>query len=166
MTARDPDSGVTVILTTGVWEGQPRDLPRDVTVIHALVANMGDEPILLAPGDLELRDLRGFRYRLLDAGASFHRMQEDRTGPYGRSYRPDYDIGSSDDFLLLETFGDIGRQALPWGVLQPGTQMRGFLYFEPVAHSANGAELLWRVGTPEHRPVVDLQFDFYVSRES
>jgi len=60
--------------------------------------------------------------------------------------------------------GDASALALPWGVLEPGTQMRGFLYFEPVTRTANEATLSWRIGTPEHAPVIDTAFQFYVAR--
>jgi hypothetical protein len=164
--ATDEPSGLTTVLTTGVWPGEPSDLESDWTVVHMLVANLGDMPILLAPGDFELRDLRGFRYELIDAGATFHRI--DTTDPrregYGRQYRRDYDPGGPIEFTPMVPPGDVGRQALPWGVLEPGTQMRGFVYFEPITATANGAELTWRVTTPEHARVVDLRFDFRVAR--
>jgi hypothetical protein len=62
--------------------------------------------------------------------------------------------------------GDVPAQALPWGVLEPGTQMRGFLYFEPVESSANAATLTWHVTRPDHAPVVDLRFPLRVVRPS
>ncbi len=166
MIARDQNTGITMIVTTGAWEGRPEDFDRHATVLHVLVANMGNESVLLAPGDLELRDLRGFRYALLDAGASFYRVSDDADpgAPYGRSVRPSYDYGSEHAFKLMHAPEDVGKYALPWGVLEPGTQMRGYLYFEEVTTSANGARLVWHLQTPDHRPLVDLAFDFYVVR--
>lgn len=167
LTARDPATGITIVLTTGVWEGRPADLEDDLTVVHAMVANMGERKVLLAPGDLELRDLRGFRYDLLDVGATFHLASETRTpsGAYGRAYRQGYDIGRTDDFQVIRTAGDLSRNGLPWGVLEPGTQMRGYLYFEAVHRTGNGAALTWHLGTPEHHPLVDMRFDFLIARK-
>src|SRR5690606_14233580 len=71
LSARDEGSGVTVVLTSGVWEGEPSELPDQWTVLHVMVINLGDAPVLLAPGDLELRDERGFHYELFDVGAAF-----------------------------------------------------------------------------------------------
>jgi hypothetical protein len=166
LTAHDTATGITAIVTTGVWTGAPEDLDREWTVVHLLVANLSEEPILLAPGDFELRDLRGFHYELIDPGATFHRVDEGspREADYGRQYRRDYDPGGPVEFTPMVPPGDVGKQALPWGVLQPGTQMRGFLYFESVTGSANGARLTWRVTDPEHRRRVDLRFDFVVAR--
>jgi len=166
LTAGDRKTGLTLVLTTGVWNGSPTDLEDEWTVVHALVSNLGNEPVLLAPGDFELTDLRGFAYPLIDPGATFYRATEEQSpvGSYGRVFRRDYDPGGPVEFVPLDTPGDIGKLALPWGVLEPGTQIRGFLYFEPIVHSANGGTLLWRALTPEHRPLVDMRFELGVAR--
>lgn len=166
LTARDSESAVTIVLTTGVWDGEPQQLDEEITVIHALVANMGSQPILLAPGDLDLRDARGFRYELLDTGASFVRVasEDDATEGYDRELERSYDPGRSLAFDPFLVSGDAAPRALPWGVLEPGTQMRGFLYFEPVTRTANGAKLTWHIDTPEHAPVMDAVFELAVAR--
>ncbi|HWB79858.1 MAG TPA: hypothetical protein VG755_33065 [Nannocystaceae bacterium] len=166
LTARDADSGVTIVLTTGAWDGQPQQLDDEITVIHALVANMGDQPILLAPGDLDLRDVRGFRYDLLDTGASFVRVESDESVAegYDRQLERSYDPGRSLAFEPFLVSGDAAPRALPWGVLEPGTQMRGFLYFEPVTRTANGTKLTWHIDTPEHASVMDAVFELAVAR--
>jgi hypothetical protein len=161
LTAFAPELDLTVVLTTNAWSGAPAALDDELTVVHALVANMGSQPILLAPGDLELRDLRGFRYPLLDAGASFATVQTaagDSQSPAG------YDPGGPHRFGAIEPFGDIPAHALPWGILQPGTQMRGFLYFESLAPSANGGVLTWHITDPAHRPLVDLRFELFLAK--
>jgi len=165
--ARDEPTGITVVLTTESWDGFPADLDQELTVIHVLVANMGKEPVLLAPGDIDVRDMRGFRTELLDAGGTFRQEQPAERPPQG--YRPSrdysYDPGRSQRFGTIRTSSeDVHRAALPWGVLQPGTQMRGFLYFERLENTSNRARLVWHFGTPEHRPLVDIAFDLYVAR--
>lgn len=167
LTARDTESGVTVVLTSGVWQGDPSELPDQWTVLHVLVANLGSEPVLLAPGDLELRDERGFRYELYDPGAVFARL-EPGTSPdaYAREYRRDYDPGGPVEFEPIVAPGDVPAEALPWGILEPGTQMRGFVYFESVESSANAATLTWHFTRPDHAPLVDLRFPLSVSRPS
>ena len=165
LAARDETTGVTVILTTGAWQGAPADLDREITVVHVLVANLGKEPVLLAPGDIDLVDRRGFRYDLLDPGATFHLAGADRADEgYGRSYQADYDIGRSQHFQWFEAIGDVAELAMPWGVLQPGTQMRGYLYFEPMTQAANGGTLTWHLGTPAHKPLVNAVFTLAVAR--
>jgi hypothetical protein len=165
LTARDPASGITVVLTTGVWEGRPTNLEDELTVIHAVVANGSPKRrVVLAPGDLELRDLRGFRYALLDLGATFHLAGSDPSKGYGRAYSPDYELGRAKHFQTIRATGDLAHNALPWGVLEPRTQMRGYLYFEPVQRTGNGATLTWHFASPERRAVVDLRFDFLVAR--
>lgn len=162
--AHDQASGVTVVLTSGVWTGKPASLPEEWTVLHVLVANLGTAPVLIAPGDLELRDERGFRYELLDPGAVFELA--DPSAPvetYGRVYRRDYDPGGPVEFEPIVAPGDVAARALGWGVLEPGTQMRGFLYFEPVEASANTATLTWHFTGPDHVRIVDLRFPLFVA---
>ena len=164
LTARDPVSGVTVIATTGVWTGDPLQLEQEATVVHVLVANMGRDPIVLAPGDLELRDLRGFRYDVLDPGGTFVEQSQADT-PYGRSFRATYDLGRDPGNVeSIVADGDIAELALPWGVLLPGTQMRGFVYFEQLANQANGATLTWHIPSVDRRPIVDATFQLRVAR--
>jgi hypothetical protein len=157
MMARDPDTGLSVILTFGAWEGSPSDLDQEITVVHALVANMGASTVRLAPGDLELTDERGFRRDLLDAGGSFI-----VSGDADRGYHP----GKSLDYGRIEwnSGGDVGATALPWGMLKPGTQMRGYLYFQRVDDAANAASLTWHFHNDKDQPLVDLAFDLFVVR--
>jgi hypothetical protein len=165
LTARDGESGGTVVLTSGVWQGEPTELPQQWTVLHVLVANLGSSPVLLAPGDFELRDERGFRYELLDPGAVFELV--DPKAPleaYGRTYHRDYDPGGPVEFEPVVAPGDVPAEALPWGVLEPGTQMRGFVYFDAIEASANAATLTWHVTGPDHAPVADLKFPLWVHR--
>lgn len=158
--AQHQSSGLTVILTTEAWDGHP-DVPRDVTVVHVLVANQGDEPILLAPGDFDLRDRRGFRYDLLDPGVSFSTT----TGAPLGGPAP-YDPGMATSYRTLSSFDDeVAQSALAWGVLLPGMHMRGFLYFEPIEDAANGARLTWHAETPGHSRVADLVFEMGVARK-
>jgi hypothetical protein len=163
--ARDDPTGISIVLTTESWDGFPADLDEEITVVHVLFANMGKEPILLAPGDIELRDIRGFRFELLDAGGSFRQEQTSDTQGYRPTHAGGYDPGRSTRFGTIRTSSDdVHRAALPWGVLEPGTQMRGFLYFERLENASNRARLVWHVGTPDHRPLVDIAFDLYVAR--
>lgn len=156
MVARDPQSGITVVLTTGAWQGIPGDLDEQITVIHALVANVGQKTVRLAPGDLDLVDSRGFRHMLLDAGGSFV-----QSGANDNGYQP----GRSLEFGQIDwTGGDVGSSALPWGMLLPGSQMRGYLYFKRLDNTANAATLTWHFHDGEARPIVDLAFDLYVAR--
>lgn len=164
LTARDPVSGITVIATTGVWNGDPYELEDEATVVHILVANMGSEPIVLAPGDLELRDLRGFRYDVLDPGGTFVERSQAET-PYARTFRARYDLGRDPEHVEgIVAGGDIAELALPWGILLPGTQMRGFIYFEEMTPQANGATLTWHIPSARGRDLVDATFELRVAR--
>lgn len=164
ITAHDAESGAAITLTTAGWDALG-GMDGELTIVHAVVANLGETPLLLAPGDLELRDDRGFRRRLLDTGASFHRADDETAaqGRYARDEEAPYDPGRELAFAPLPIEGEVLRLALPWGVLEPGTQMRGFLYFEPIAATEHQLHLVWHIGTPDHVPLVDLRFDFAVA---
>ncbi len=156
MVARDPQTGISVVLTAGAWNGNPRELEGELTVLHALVANMGTQPVRLAPGDLDLIDERGFRHQLLDAGGSFRMLGQDDNG-----YHP----GRHLKYGHLDwRDGEVRALALPWGVLQPGTQMRGYLYFRRLDGNANAAVLTWHFANDRSAPLVDLAFEFFVAR--
>lgn len=162
MKGQDPKSGISVVLTTEAWQ-EAGLLEEDITIIHLLVANMGSQPVLLAPGDFGLRDVRGFRYLLLDAGGSFASVPE---GQDPATFDPPgYDPGRSHDFRSIQSnVADLASSALPWGVLEPGTQMRGFLYFEQMTDAANEATLVWHAQSPDHRAIADFAFELKVAR--
>ncbi len=166
LVARDSASGITVVLTTEAWAG---DLAygEDLTIVHVLIANMGSEPVLLAPGDFELEDRRGFDYVLYDAGGSFAALPPG-ADPDAFAEQPSvhvYDPGRTRDYeTIASDDGELARLALPWGVLLPGTQMRGFIYFEDVRDTANHATLVWHAQTPEHRSLADFGFALHVAR--
>lgn len=164
LVAADKDSGVSVVLTSEAWSGSPKDLADYWTVLHVLVANTGEESILLAPGDLELRDGRGFSYELYDPGAVFDPPTDTESTAYARDYRRDYDPGGPVDFEPVVPPGRVAEAALPWGELRPGTQMRGFVFFKKIESGTNTATLTWHVIRPDHERVVDLQFALYVAR--
>lgn len=165
-TGRDTESGVTMVITSGAWTGAPQELDQELAVLHVLVSNDGDQPILLAPGDFEFRDRRGFRYAVLDAGATFRPATdaERSRGRYDFDLERGYDRGGPGSVERIAPHGDIGRLALPWGVLLPGSAMRGYLYLEPVAESANGGTLTWRMTTPAHQRLADVVFEMAIAR--
>jgi hypothetical protein len=160
---RDANTGVTMVVTTEVWAGDPI-AGDDLTIVHVLIANMGGEPVLLAPGDFELRDRQGFDYTLYDAGGSFETVPagSDPVAVATRQYPLGYDPGRSLEFDVVDD-GEMSELALPWGVLLPGTQMRGFLYFDDVRDEANHATLVWHAQTPDHRALADFGFDLHVA---
>jgi len=90
--ARDAQSGVTVVVTTESWAGDSA-YGDDLTIVHMLIANMGSEPVLIAPGDFELRDDRGFHVGLYDAGGAFQAVPTS-ADPDARTAQPvPYDSG-------------------------------------------------------------------------
>jgi hypothetical protein len=141
LVGRDAGSGITVVLTTESWSGDSA-YGEDLTIVHMLVANMGSEPVLLAPGDFELRDRRGFGYVLYDAGGAFQAVPGGGDPEAWAQQEIAYDPGRSSNYESVRTEdAELGRLGMPWGVLLPGTQMRGYVYFEDVRDTANHGTL-------------------------
>ena len=165
LVARDQGSGITVVLTTETWTGDSA-YGEDLTIVHVLIANMGDAPVLLAPGDFELRDRRGFHYVLYDAGGAFSAVPAGADAAAYAEQGIAYDPGANSNYERVRTDdAQLGRLALPWGILLPGTQMRGFVYFEDLRASSNHATLEWRAQTPTHEPIETFGFALHVSRQ-
>jgi hypothetical protein len=165
LVGRDAGSGITVVLTTESWDGDSA-YGEDLAIVHLLVANMGSEPVLLAPGDFELRDRRGFGYVLYDAGGAFQAVPGGGDPNAWAQQEIAYDPGRSRNYESVRTEdAELGRLGLPWGVLLPGTQMRGYVYFEDVRDTANQATLKWYAQTPDHQPLAVFGFDLRVARQ-
>lgn len=167
-TARAPGGEVTIVLTTRAWGALPSDLEQQLAVLHVLVVNNGDEPIRLAPSDISFKDRRGFQYDLLDPGVSFYSVDSPQQPGYGRAYDEDYDpgMGDQDHLRAFAALDDVAALALPWGVLGPRTQMRGYLYFEPITAHANGGELRWRLHTSQDKLIYEAVFKLAVARRA
>ncbi len=160
MVAIDAAHEISVVVTTEAWDENGNEEP--LTIIHVLISNMGQQPVLLAPGDFDLFDGRGFRYRLRDAGATFKTVPPGT--PLHGAANLNYDPGNGADFEPIHSRSEaLRRLALPWGVLQPGTQMRGFLYFDNIGQTANHAMLAWRSQTPDHRSISEFGFRLYLA---
>lgn len=164
MVAQDPGQGLTMVITTGVWSGDPA-VDDYFTPIHVLIDNRGTKPVLIAPGDFEMRDRRGFLYRLQDAGGTFRRVDPAPSNQQNYIGAAEYDPGARRNYERIHTDDpDVARLALPWGVLDPGTQVRGYLYFQPVTATANHAQLRWYAQGPDHQAISTLGFDLHTAR--
>lgn len=160
MIAQDKKDGLTMVVTTGAWTGS-EIVDKTYSVIHVLIDNQGKTPVLIAPGDFQLRDRFGFLYSLYDAGGTFRKVVPGESYVDHRSYDPGLDTPFSEGYSSDPEFA---RAALPWGVLDPGTQIRGFLYFDRLSANANRGTLLWQAQTPTHQRLSTLGFALFVAR--
>jgi hypothetical protein len=158
--AADHTSGVTVVMTTEVWDGA-EDVGAGYTVVHVLISNMGNLPVRLAPGDFELIDRRGFRYPLNDMGHSFTVAQPGQSSVLVSSR---YDEGLDPRFRTGAATRDLSEAALPWGVLLPGTTMRGFLFFDRMNETANGGTFRWYASTAAAQSIANFEFKLAIAR--
>ncbi|MEE9384969.1 MAG: hypothetical protein V3V08_16310 [Nannocystaceae bacterium] len=158
MVARDDASRLTVVLTTQAWQ-EATSLSNEMTIVHVLVSNRGASAVRLAPGDFELRNAGGFTYPLLDPGSTFTAQQG--TDPGGSK---SYDRGGDGHVRSIRGMHtDFARSALPWGKLEPGTEMRGFVYFERASSTSNAAVLSWTPSSAAHPAVAHFAFALHVA---
>lgn len=160
--AKAPKDGITMVVTTGAWTGSS-SVGNNYSVIHVLIDNQGRAPVLIAPGDFQLRDRFGFLYPLYDAGGTFRKVTPAERYVDHREYDPGHDTPFSTGYSNDPEFA---RAALPWGVLEPGTQIRGFLYFDKLSANANQGTLIWQAQTPTHRPLTNMGFPLFVARQT
>ena len=164
--------GVEVGARANAWRGGPAHLPRLVTPVHVRLANRGSVPVRVDPRTFALAfqdgrlaamlpaDVRGMTPEpasaaLAQAGAALGptrarsgagwALNEPALDPrVDPSHEPDrtWELPSADMLAL----------ALPDGVLAPGREVSGFVYFERAPRQAREITLTWPVvdatGTP------------------
>ena len=162
-------AGVVVSVDSRRWSGSPPDLPALVTPLYVSVANNSSAPVRIRYREFSLTDLSGLEtaaippFQLQRPGTepspayppAFASRRFLLYSPY-RHYYPGMPIwGGPWDYNPLfydRSYGtwqpslptrDMLQQALPEGVLQPGGEVAGFLYFHrlrdtgPVMFSAD-----------------------------
>jgi hypothetical protein len=146
-------AGVEVYVNAQQWDGIPPDLPSIVTPVYVTIANRSDAPVLVRYRDFTLTGPSGLQTAAIPplhiqrpgtAVAVVPRFGWNRFlvfRPYGPFYPTVPMWGGPFDYdplLYDQLYGswkpplpspDMLNQAVPEGVLQPGGQTAGFLYF-------------------------------------
>lgn len=157
-------NGVRMTARADAWEGTPQTLHRHVTPMRVTIVNEGAVPVRIAYNQFRLVGDSGRRYSALppfqiegDARTALGAPLYPPTGfgyaPYVRPYYSSVPIypfepnvgywnryGSVMRTVDLPTT-DMLRKALPEGVLQPGGEVTGFLYFEGVGPDVDRVQL-------------------------
>jgi len=158
--------GVEISATANAWRGWPAELGRVVTPVRVRLANRGATPVRVDATTFALAlpeggrlaamlpaDVRGVAAApapaaLPQAGAALGPTRE-RSGAGWALNEPALDplvdpSQESDRAWELPT-ADMLSLALPEGVLAPGREVTGFVYFERAPRSARAATLTWPV---------------------
>jgi hypothetical protein len=148
------------------WSGWPAELPRLVTPVRVRIANRGEVPVrvdtttfaLRLPGGGRLAavlpaDVHGVAAEpapaaLPQAGAALGPTREQS----GRGWAlnepaadPRADPAQEPDRTWPLPSADMLQQALPEGVLAPGREITGFVYFQRAPRDSAAATLTWPV---------------------
>src|SRR5947207_6394888 len=148
--------GIEIGATADAWRGWPAGLPRLVTPVHVRLSNRGDVPVRVDPRTFVLTlpdgrraamlpaDVRGMTREpapaaVAQAGAALGPTRE-RSGAGWALNEPALDprVDSSHepDRTWELPSADMLALALPDGVLAPGREVSGFVYFERAPRQA------------------------------
>jgi hypothetical protein len=162
------DAGVRVVASLGTWRGTPMALPDQVTPIKIRVVNHGDRPVSILYEHFSLDGRQGHRYRVVPAIPLTHATLFAGIGPIQPVYAAsNFEVGAryhdiypsldvSPSPLPRSTRADdpsaslwanrapdreVCRMELPEGVLAPGGEITGYLYFEDPSRSESALML-------------------------
>jgi hypothetical protein len=160
--------GVEIGVTANAWRGWPTELPRLVTPVLVRLANRGDVPVRVDPRTFALTlpdgrlaamlpaDVRGMTpapapAALAQAGAALGPTRERSGAGWALnepSLDPRVDPSHEPDRTWELPSADMLALALPDGLLAPGREVSGFVYFERAPRQVRETTLTW--------PVVDV----------
>jgi hypothetical protein len=161
--------GVRLVARAEAWSDEPQRLPEHLTPLLVTVINDSERAIRVAYEGFVLVGPDGRRYGALAPARMEGVLTEmvgylpDTVPHFGAPYWPQpaywYNPGPTLRYVRVPTV-DMLRQALPEGVLEPGGEVSGFVYFERIAAGederfelradfpALGAERVTRVDIP------------------
>lgn len=146
-------AGVRLEIDTDAWRGIPADLGDNFTPVLVTIRNDGSQDLRVRYADFVLKAPSGTMYHALPPFRIDDTVSEPidvraypgfMVAPYLSPFYPRWRV-FNDPFLFDEVYfnryyptfvnidlptGDMIQKALPEGVVQPGGQVSGFLYFE------------------------------------
>jgi len=160
--------GLRIAVDTQAWAGQPRSLSSYVLPLLVILQNTGDRPVTIARQDFALLDQANRQ--------SFPLLPVDvvtmvGAGGSGASVYPSIGVGgysgggTAFGLGLGAVFGSWGTDprdvillALAEGPIQPGAEVRGFLYFPRPASDVQSLRLVAILRDLPDAPRVEFQF--------
>jgi hypothetical protein len=184
------DAGVRLVANLDDWRGLADRLPDELTPIKIRIVNRGDEPVSILYQALTLRGHKGRVYHAVPAIPLDHARLLERTGPirpvfaassfdvaarYRDAY-PDLRVWprhlKRDDSYYERAYErwsghppgrELCRMALPEGVLEPGGEITGYVYFENPTSSESALALTAHLASGrDDRPVASIKIPLRV----
>ena len=153
-TAVAESGGVRTTVQSQAWSGSPASLPQQITPLQVTVVNHSDRPVRITYDDFTLTGSSGFAYSALPpykiTGSVREPVMVPRfsysrfyVAPFYRPFYPAVPVWAASpwrynsyyynrvwaDWPVRLPTRDMREKAIPAGVLQPGGQVSGFLYF-------------------------------------
>jgi len=152
-TAVAESDGVRTTVQSQAWSGSPASLPQQITPLKVTMVNHGSHPVRINYDDFTLTGSSGFTYSALPPYKITGSVREPVmtpafsysgffVAPFYRPFYPGVPVWASpwgyDRYYYNRTWAewpvqlptrDMRDKAIPAGVLQPGGQVSGFLYF-------------------------------------
>jgi hypothetical protein len=161
--------GLRVSVEIGAWNARPSGLTDTVLPLLVTLRNTGTHPVTVARQDFALLDQANRQYLPIPP-ADVAAMYGGASGS-GVGISPSVGFGGSSggrSFYgggLGVTFGSWGsdmRDIIPLGLaegpIQPGAEVRGFLYFPRPAPETQGFRLVAVLGDPPATPPLEFRF--------
>lgn len=134
--------GLSVSVDTRAWKYSPSDLERYVLPVYIEVENLKGEVQTIRREDVFLMDEKGNQYNPLQPadvismfrrsyGVGFSISVGYWSYPFGVWWSPYYAYPPSGG-----PYPDIVNRAFPFGEVQPGAKLRGFVYFPRIQDDA------------------------------
>lgn len=178
--AQAQEAGVRVVITTNAWDGRPEALGTVLTPVRVQVENRGDRAVAIRYSAFRLTSPSGRTYAAIPpydieedmarpVASPYYRSAGFGVAPYLGGFYPGYGpYGGSFGFdapyygtyypywqgyrdIDLPT-EDMIERALPEGVLEPGGQVAGYLYFENVEEEGSATFRVLLVGPDGAEP--------------
>lgn len=153
------DEGVRVAVRADAWDARPEQLSQELTPLLVTITNRGEVPLRVRYNMFQLTARDGERFEVMPPYSINQTVTQAQTvtrpayptsnfyvAPYLSNYYPGYGVYSGPfgyDPVYYDPYvtvwnqirlptDDMVQRALPEGVVMPGGEVQGFLYFEDV----------------------------------
>jgi hypothetical protein len=160
--------GLRLSVEVNAWQGRPSSLASYVLPFLVILKNTGTAPVIIARTDFSLLDDANRQYLPLAPTEVVTIMGGQVSGT---SVYPSVGVGGSSGGstvygvglgISLGSYGtdtrDIIPQALAEGPIQPGAEVRGFLYFPQPAPGYKSLHVVFSPRDPPGQPRLDFEF--------
>jgi hypothetical protein len=140
------DAGVRLTVQAQAWDADPANLHEVMTPLRVELFNGSDQPIQVRSQEFQLVTSSGERMPAIPPYDIDKTVAQRVEVPHAYPYDPYYHYGYYDDYFWDTVVIDLPTDqmvafALPEGVIEPGGNASGFLYFDDIDEDETRARL-------------------------